>query len=142
MGSRPDNPDNGAVERRWVQAEKEFPLIKEKLQRNAHDVLLCYNRNDADVVRNIAVRLQREGILPWFDEWDLMPSDDWIEALERVIKKLRVAAVLVGRSGLGPWQTQEMRALLQELVAKRGRVIPVLLPNARKQPKLPLFLRT
>jgi hypothetical protein len=49
--------------------------------------------------------------------------------------------VFVGKSGQGPWQTPEVEAVLREQVRDLGfRVIPVLLPDAPQQPKLPTFL--
>ena len=47
----------------------------------------------------------------------------------------------VGSSGLGPWQSTEMRAFLNEFVERNCPVIPVLLGNTPQQPKLPIFLR-
>ena len=50
------------------------------------------------------------------------------------------AAVFVGKTGLGPWQTPEMRGCLSEFVKRGLPVIPVLLPGASEQPDLPFFL--
>jgi hypothetical protein len=46
----------------------------------------------------------------------------------------------VGESGLGPWQEREIRGLLSDFVKRKCPVIPVILNNAPKKPKLPLFL--
>jgi hypothetical protein len=49
--------------------------------------------------------------------------------------------VVVGDSGLGPWQDIEQRAFINEF-AKRGcKVIPVLIGNPARPPELPLFLK-
>ena len=49
--------------------------------------------------------------------------------------------MFVGANGIGPWQNQEMRAFLDEFVARGCPVIPVLLPGAEIPAMLPLFLR-
>jgi hypothetical protein len=53
--------------------------------------------------------------------------------------------VFVGKKGrkkfIGPWQEMELEAFLREFVNRSCPVIPVLLSNAPKQPKLPIFLK-
>ena len=51
-------------------------------------------------------------------------------------------AVFVGREGLGPWQTEEMSVAINRRVCdiqQRFRVIPVLLPGAKRD-SLPALL--
>lgn len=107
----------------------------------AHDVFLCHNSLDKDVVRRLATRLHSRQIRPWFDEWDLVPGRTWQEALEQAIQGIPAAAILIGGSGIGPWEDREMRAFLGEFVRRGVAVIPVLLPGAPVMPDLPLFLR-
>jgi hypothetical protein len=61
--------------------------------------------------------------------------------LEEQIETIKAVAVFVGEKGIGPWQNEELRAFLCAFVERRCPVIPVLLPEASKQPKLPVFLR-
>ncbi len=63
------------------------------------------------------------------------------DSLEDQIDQIRTAAVFVGNSGLGPWQIEEIKAFLRAFVNRKCPVIPVLLPNAPKEPKLPVFLQ-
>jgi hypothetical protein len=105
------------------------------------NVFLSHNSKDEDGVRKLFAVLQERGLRPWLDYECLMPGIAWQDALERVIKGIPVAAVLVGRDGYGPWQQVEIRALLEEFTSRKLPVIPVLLPEARRRPKLPLFLR-
>ena len=53
---------------------------------------------------------------------------------------MRASAVFVGASGVGPWQKQEIYACLRQSVYRGQAVIPVLLPNATREPTLPVFL--
>jgi hypothetical protein len=86
------------------------------------------------------VRLKKRGILPWLDEWELRPGLPWQKVLEKEIKKIKSAAVFVGKNGIGPWQDMELDAFLRQFRKRRRPVIPVILPNCKKAPKLPLFL--
>jgi tetratricopeptide (TPR) repeat protein len=71
----------------------------------------------------------------------LRPGLPWQESLEKEIERIKSAAVFVGKNSIGPWQQQELNAFLREFVNRGCPVIPVLLPDAPKEPKLPLFLK-
>ena len=105
------------------------------------DVFLSHNSSDKPAVRELAQALQQRGLKVWLDEWELPPGQPWQPAVEKIIGEVRSAAVLVGPSGLGPWEEPEMRACLDEFTRRKLPVIPVLLPEAPHKPDLPLFLR-
>jgi TIR domain-containing protein len=115
-------------------------VILGKEETTDFDVFLCHNTADKPAVRLIAQRLRERGILPWFDETELPPGRTWRKELERQIASVRTAAVFVGPSGIGPWQSHELDALLIELTQRGCLVIPVLLPGAAA-PELPVFLK-
>jgi hypothetical protein len=104
------------------------------------DVFLCHNTSDKPAVKRIGRQLMERNILPWLDEWELQPGMAWQRVLEDQIGGIRAAAVFVGANGMGPWQRQELDSLLRQFVKRSCPVIPVLLPNAPTEPKLPLFL--
>jgi len=85
--------------------------------------------------------LKNRGILPWLDEWELQPGLPWQRLLERQIGQIKSAAVFVGKDGIGPWQHRELDAFLREFVNRGCPVIPILLPDAPKEPELPIFLK-
>lgn len=116
-------------------------LIEEKRRNSAHDVFLCYNRDDQPRIRMMVDRLERRGILPWVDFREIPPGRPWQLFLEERIAQVPTAAVFVGANGIGPWQRHEIYALLSEFVERKVPVIPVLLETAANPPKLPLFLR-
>ncbi|NET36839.1 MAG: TIR domain-containing protein [Cyanothece sp. SIO1E1] len=105
------------------------------------DVFLCHNSEDKPEVKQIANQLKQRKIRPWLDEWELRPGFSWQPILEEQIEQIHSAAVFVGKNGLGPWQEQEIESFLREFVDRRCPVIPVLLSNASKEPKLPVFLK-
>ena len=105
------------------------------------DVFLCHNSADKPTVRRLKKALEKRGLRVWVDESQLVPGFPWQEELESVISNVNAVAVLVGQSGLGPWEEPEMRAGIEESVRRKLSVIPVLLPGGSKEPKLPLFLK-
>jgi hypothetical protein len=105
------------------------------------DVFLSHNSKDKPAVRALARRLEGCHIRVWLDEDQLIPGRNWQPLLEAAIEQSATGAVLVGRDGAGPWQDEEMQALLDQAVRQGKPVIPVLLPDAPEKPELPLFLR-
>jgi TIR domain-containing protein/HNH endonuclease len=129
-GARVGPPSEKNEEERRKEASKDF------------DVFLSHNSKDKLAVRKIAEALRHESLRPWLDEDELIPGRPWQKALDEIIETCRTAAVLVGPSGLGPWQEPEMMACLSEFVNRKLPVLLVLLPGAPDIPKLPLLLKT
>jgi GTPase SAR1 family protein len=113
-------------------------VVRGKEQVAEFDVFLCHNIADKPAVRELAQRLRDCGLRPWLDELELPPGLPWQPRLEEQIQSIPAAAVIVG-SQVGPWQNQELRALLRQFVKRGCPVIPVLLPDV-KRPDLPVFL--
>lgn len=112
-----------------------------KIQR--YDVFLSHNSDDKAAVKKLAESLIEKGIKPWLDIWNLVPGQEWQPALEDALDCCDSCAVLIGPSGISPWQNQEMRAAIDLRVKNSGyRVIPVLLPHAEhgQRSLLPKFL--
>ena len=108
-----------------------------------YDVFLSHSSADKPAVEEIARKLREKGIEVFLDKWHLIPGDPWQEALEEALKQSATCAVFLGPSGMGPWQNEEMRVVLDRRTRNRElRVIPVLLPRARypKEEEIPLFL--
>lgn len=105
------------------------------------DVFLCHNSKDKPAVRALHQKLVAKGVTSWLDEEQLPPGRPWQPLLEKQIGTIRTATVLVGPSGLGPWQDVEMRSFISEFVNRACPVIPVVLPGCSAVPELPLFMR-
>lgn len=131
---------------RWAdnQRDREMALmtLKGKVETGDFDVFLCHNSEDKPAIKEIAYQLQNHGIRPWLDEWCLRPGFPWQRTLEKKIKDIESAAVFVGSSGVGPWQNTELEAFLRQFANRKEPcpVIPVILPDCRDLPPLPLFL--
>jgi CheY-like chemotaxis protein len=106
-------------------------------------VFFSYDRRDAETVTAIAQRLETtENIPVWLDTWNLLPGDPWQEEIETALEQSRACAVFWGPGGPGTWQREEMRVALDRRARDpRYRVIPVLLPGARRpRSRLPALL--
>lgn len=64
-----------------------------------YDVFLSYNDTDRDEVEAIAARLSETGLRPFLDQWDLVPGETIIPAVERAVEASRAVAVFVGTAG-------------------------------------------
>jgi nucleotide-binding universal stress UspA family protein len=104
------------------------------------DVFLCHNSVDKPAVREIANPLIARGLRPWLDERELRPGLPWQPELEKQIKNIQSAAVFIGKSGRGPWQSLEIQGFLREFVKRQCSIIPVILADGKDDPDVPLFL--
>ncbi len=110
------------------------------------DAFLSHNSKDKPIVKEIGRYLEEKaGLTVFLDEWNLIPGEPWQEELERALSKSRTCVCFIGEGEPAPWHNEEMRAALNEMVTKGSiRVVPVLLPGAKRQEKesmLPMFLR-
>jgi WD40 repeat protein/Flp pilus assembly protein TadD len=111
-----------------------------------YDVFLCHNQADKPAVEELADRLRAAGLNPWLDKADLRRGVQWTAEVEKcLVEESASCAVMIGPSGLGPWQKRELDLALDRQV-EAGRtnssfpVIPVLLPGGKLE-TLPGFLK-
>jgi len=117
-------------------------ILHGKIETRDYDVFLSYHSKDRAQVEAIAERLKEQGILPWLDQWDIPPFTDWIDALDKAIRTIGVAAICCGAGALGPWQKMEIKGLLNRAARRRQklRLGMVILPGCRRRPRVPVFL--
>jgi hypothetical protein len=113
--------------------EKEIPMAQ-------YDVFVSYNSNDREWAEQFASELRELGVRVWFDQWELRAGRTWMDELETAIQESASITILVGQSGLGPWEQVELRQALNNLVQHRCPVIPVILPGVERF-ELPPFLK-
>lgn len=116
-------------------------ILAAKRERNEFDVFLCCNEEDKPAVRRYGEQLKDQGILPWFEEWEVPPGVSWQRELEAQITQVKSAAIFIGTTSTEQWKRLIEEALLREFVRRKCPVVPVLLPEATETPDLPLFLQ-
>lgn len=105
------------------------------------DVFLCHCSQDKPAVRTVSTALWDNDIVPWLDEDELRPGLPFQDSIESQIGTIPSAAVFLGPNGRGPWQQQELNALIAQFVRRRCPVIPVILPGCSSNlPEIPPFL--
>lgn len=103
------------------------------------DVFLSHTSKDKPAVRKIAKALVDTGLNVWLDEWNLVAGMSIQSVFEEAITNSKSILILIGESGIGPWQQSEISAALRYTVEARRPVIPVYLPGAERT-ELPIFL--
>jgi hypothetical protein len=111
------------------------------LHHGQFDVFLSYNSHDRAAVMNLAHRLRAIGIIPWIDVEQLRPSEWYQDVIQAIIPRVKVAAIIFGRHGLGRWQELELRAFISQCVERGLSLIPVLLPGVADVPAELAFTR-
>ncbi len=95
------------------------------------DVFLSHSIRDKDTVRDLADRLQKDGLRVWLDEWEIQPGDSVPLAIERGLESSRTLILVmsehsVGRSSPSDWVTFERHAsLFRDPTNQKRRFIPV-----------------
>ncbi len=105
-----------------------------------YDVFVSYNGKDREWAEQFSSELRELGVRVWFDKWELKAGRTWLDELGTAIKESAAVAVLIGQSGLGPWERAELRQALSKLVREHCPVIPVILPGV-VNPEVPEFLQ-
>jgi hypothetical protein len=107
------------------------PLVAANRLQPEFDVFLSYNTLDHAAVERIARALKDRDLTVFLDRWELVSGRPWPDALEEHLSRCRSAAVVLGPSGMGPWQQREHYLVLDRQAQDTAfGVIPVILPNA------------
>src|SRR5262249_54501362 len=97
------------------------------------DAFFSYNSQDRSVVEQIARRLRAEGLNPYLEVDELAPGRIVQPSLVKALSDSRVCVIFLGRSGVGPWQSEELQLAINRRVGgPEFHVIPVLLPGAER----------
>ena len=97
-------------------------------------VFVSYNSQDREATRELVNELRARGQRPWFDEDEILPGDPVQRILESAIEVVTAVIVVVGPSGVGPWQEEERWSCFTRMKVRGKRFIRVLLPNAPDDP--------
>ena len=106
-----------------------------------YQTFLSYNSKDFECTSKLATLLKENSITVWFDEWELRPGMSWQEGMENGINNSSSMVICIGENGFGAWELPEMRAGISEHINRKMPIIPLLLPNCKIEPKLPIFLK-
>lgn len=98
------------------------------------DLLLCYERTEADVVASLAGALSEGGLRIWLDAWDLVPGQRWEDAIDRAMTVAPAIAACIGPAGITPWMKRELSSVLSRQLDDEGPLlIPIILPGGDRE---------
>jgi len=133
MNQAADNERESAIHKSTIdgkQATKDF------------DVYLCYNDADQSTVECKGEELKEQGILPWFDAWELKPGSLEQRIREKQIRQTKSVAIFIGGKGINSRQDLELQACIRKFTEQKDYVvIPVLLEDYTDEIELPEFLK-
>jgi nucleotide-binding universal stress UspA family protein len=116
-------------------------ILAKKIKSNEFDVFLAHNSADKEKVLKLGKMLRAEGIYPWIDIEQIPPGRWFQDIIQSAVRKVKVAAIIIGARGIDRWQALELRSFLSECVEASLPVIPVLLPGVDAFPDNLIFLR-
>jgi hypothetical protein len=103
---------------------------------------LSYNSQDFELARRLASEIVRKdsGATIFFAPKDLRPGAYWMPTLAKEIAEATVFVLLIGKSGVGSWQTVEYLEAFDRRAKERDFPLILLLLDGEPAPGLP-FLR-
>jgi WD40 repeat protein len=106
------------------------------------DVFLSHSSKDKPEVEWLAGQIEKHGLRPFLDKWDLHAGRSWRGDLERALENSKTAVVFFGPHGVGPWHDAEIDILVDQATTRRNdfRLTSILLPGATLD-NVPKFLR-
>jgi len=130
--------DEEALTRLVRGITQQHPTVLPQTSRH-FDVLLFYNDEDNQEVQPIIDQLRERQIQLWLTQ-EVRGGDTWQRTLETDFAQIYSVAVFIGQSG-SLWNREQIEPFIEEFIAQRRPVIPVILPNLPQEPELPIYLR-
>ncbi|MEH2364314.1 hypothetical protein [Nostoc sp.] len=116
-------------------------ILQGKITTGDFDVLFCYNDNDSSTVTDIEIQVKEHGILPYMFSWEKQTDESSQNIIEDLILKRNSTMLFISNSKQRPWQNIKFSGLLRRIVAQGIPVITVILPDVKRKPTLPEYLK-
>jgi len=111
------------------------------MREQLFDVFLAHHTADKPFVMEINTKLKQSGLSTWFDDEQIPPGRPFQQEIQQAIPKVKTAAIILGKNGIGRWQNLEIKTFFSQFVKADKIVIPVLLPGLDEVPEDLLFLK-
>jgi len=86
----------------WPRAargqRKTKPTSNQK--RRGIQVFVCHSSGDKKTVRKLYRKLKADGFLPWLDEENLIPGQEWAEAISKAVRDSHVVVVCLSMKSI------------------------------------------
>jgi len=135
FGSRDISYYRSLFDRAWsISSSVTEPLVGRADAEPSLKVFLCHASDDKDAVRSLYHRLKRDGVSPWLDDVDIVPGQDWEEAISDAIRQSDVFLVCMSQTSVQKrgFVQRELRAALrvaEEMPAGMIFIVPARLDD-------------
>lgn len=120
-----------------LRADAAQPIPETRLR-----VFLCHASQDKPAVRTLYRRLSQAGYLPWLDEEDILPGQDWDLAIRRALRQAHAVLVCLSRASVSKtgYVQKELGEAL-DLLAEQPEGTIFLVPLLLEQCEVPERLK-
>src|ERR1022692_1942485 len=96
-----------------------------------YDVFLSHSSTDKAVVRELATRLQNDGLRVWLDEWVIQPGDLISSAVENGLENSRVLLLFMSAQAIASdWvRLERSTVIFRDPTNAQRRFIPIRLDD-------------
>ena len=122
----------------WEDFRKrlDIPTKEQRLQ-----VFISYRKTHETFAEGLAQRLGREGLVPWFDKWDILAGDSVPGKIEEGLREsVAFIPIITADYQQGAWATEELQSAITKRIETDFKIIPILLENCER-PELIRHLR-
>jgi hypothetical protein len=100
-------------------------------------VFISYRSVDRERVRIVAEALRRAGIDAWWDNWEILPGDNFVAKINQGLDECNCGVVFLSNESLeGAWHFEEITILKNLAVTEKRPLIPVVLDANVKIPPI------
>ena len=108
----------------WEDLRRKASLLQPVAPR---EILISYRATKEDFAEALARRLGQEGIVPFFDRWDVKAGDSIPEKIEEAFARSMACIVVLSEDFKeGQWATAELETAITKHIQEGYKVIPVL----------------
>lgn len=110
-----------------IQGRNNPPFGVPQEDHREHDVFISHASEDKDeLVRPLAVALQREGLSVWYDEFELKIGDSLRQKIDRGLSKSRFGIVVLSRNFIKKgWTNYELDGIITKVVSGEQVLLPI-----------------
>jgi hypothetical protein len=114
----------------WDDLRKKYNVPIKRQDGRRATVFISYRSTKHEFATLLATRLGKEGVVPWFDKWEVLAGDSVPGKLEEgLTESVAMIAILSSDYPKGKWCTEELQAAISKRVETKYRIIPVLLED-------------
>ena len=134
---------NGETLESWTYFLSQSNINKERDELDEKfDIFLAHNSKDKPAVQSLARELRKRKIKPWVDTEQIRPGTLFQTSITFAINDVKTVAVIIGESGVGNFQSLEIKTFISKAVDAGIPIIPILLPGIQSiNDETLLFLR-